>query len=150
MVELPFMTLVVSVELLMVLLAMLSVASRVTTVPDIGNIALEFLPVPPAPVPRTPVTAAPCERSIAPKLGTVAPAASLSTWCSWPAPVDIKLLPPLPRMTPLLVKLVAPVPPTVTAKLPDVMTEAGKFGTSLATSDMPSWTRPLTSTQTLG
>ena len=56
-----------------VLLVKVSVAASVTTVPDVGNTAVELTPVPPFASARTLVTAADCDRSIAPKLGAPPP-----------------------------------------------------------------------------
>ena len=50
------------VAVVMVLLIRVSVASRVTTVPDAGNVAVELTPVPPFAVGNTPLTAALCAR----------------------------------------------------------------------------------------
>ena len=59
---------VITVEV-SVLLLNVSVASRVTTVPVLGNTADPLTPVPPRSVPSVPVTAALLARSIAPNSG---------------------------------------------------------------------------------
>ena len=60
-VEFPFIVAVV-----IVLLVKFSVASRVTTTPELGKVAVELTPVPPFAVGSTPLTAALCARFTAP------------------------------------------------------------------------------------
>ena len=52
-----------------VLLLSVSTASRVAIVPAVGNVAFEFIPVPPDLVGSTPVTAVAWAKLIAPKVG---------------------------------------------------------------------------------
>ena len=57
---------------------------------------------------------------------------------------------PLPSKTPLVVKLLAPVPPLATMSEPTPpMIEAGRVGMSLAARLVPDVTRPLLSVVTL-
>ena len=133
-----------------VLLVKVSVASRVTTTPVAGKVAVELRPVPPTEVGKMPVTAAGCDKLSALKDGAPPPLGTVKLWYADPAAVDSRLLPLLPRMTPLLVKLLAPVPPTPTAKTPLVMLAADILGMSAAVNVVPTVTRPLASTSTFG
>ena len=62
--------------------------------------------------------------------------------------MDRRLPAPLPRMTPLFVKFVVPVPPLLTLIFPEVMIDAGSSGMSDMVSVLPNETRPFASTAT--
>ena len=80
---------------------------------------------------------------IPPSLGT------RNTCCELPGDVENKLPLRLPRITPLLAKLVDPVPPFATPSTPELMIEAGNFGISVASKVVALVTRPLLSTVSL-
>ena len=64
--------------------------------------------------------------------------------------MDIRLPPPFPRITPLFVKLAAPVPQRLVPKMPAPIAEASRLGISEGTRAVPNCTRPLASTTTFG
>ena len=76
----PLMVLAEMTELLSVLLVKVAGPASVTTTPDVGKVAVEFTPVPPAVVAKVPVTAADCDRSRAPKDGVPPPAGTRKLW----------------------------------------------------------------------
>ena len=86
---------------------------------------------------------------IAPKVGAPPPLGTDSTWKAAPAAVVFIVPEPLPRTTPLLVRVVTPVPPTLTPSVPEVIVAADKSGISAAVKLPPRVTRPLASTATL-
>ena len=88
-------------------------------------------------------------RLIALNDGAPPPLGTVNTWLGEPAPVVCRPLVELPITTPLVVKVPAPVPPFATAMVPDVMIDAGRFGTSLTLRLVAATTRPLVSTVTL-
>ena len=120
-----------------------------TTTPELGKVAVEVRPIPPRVVGKIPVTAALCDKFMAPNEGVPPSLGITKVWNAAPAPVDSKLPLSLPSMTPLLVKLVAPVPPLLTPKTPDVILAVDKLGISATTKLVPAVTRPLASTVTL-
>lgn len=71
--EAPLIVPLAITVLFKVLLLRVSVASRTTTVPEVGNTAEPLTPVPPLRVGKVLVTAALLDRSIAPNSGPVAP-----------------------------------------------------------------------------
>jgi len=80
---------------------------------------------------------------VPPSLGMV------RTWKALPVEVENKLPVMLPRTTPLLAKLDAPVPPLLTPRTPDPIIDAGSFGMSEGIKVVPAVTRPFASTVTL-
>ena len=74
----PIVELPLTVAVVIVLLVSVSVASRVTTTPVGGKIAVELTPVPPFAVGSTPLTAALCARFTAPN-PSVPPALDVNT-----------------------------------------------------------------------
>ena len=56
----------------------------------------------------------------------------------------------MPMMTPLLEKILVPVPPLATGSMPDRIMLASKAGISVALRVVPETTRPLVSTFTFG
>ena len=79
-VEAPPSVLPVRVAPARVLLVRVSVASRVTIVPALGNTAVELMPVPPLLVGKVPVTAAVCDRLMAANVGMPPPAGTVKLW----------------------------------------------------------------------
>ena len=146
--EAPFIVPEAIKGLFSVLLLSVALSNSVTTVPVAGNIAFELTPVPPTAVPSTPVTAADCDRSSALKYGAVPSWGTVKLWNGRPAAVATNAPALLPRMTPLAVKLVAPVPPTPTPMVPVLILVAGRFGISAAVNKVPVEIRPLLSTVT--
>ena len=83
------------------------------------------------------------------KYGVVPSAGTVKLWYARPAAVENKLPPVLPKMTPLLAKLDAPVPPRTTGSTPaPICVLASMLGMSDGLSDCPNMTRPLLSTTT--
>ena len=121
----------------------------VTMVPDVGKTAVEEVPVPPNVAGSMPVTDAAVPRLIALNEGVPPPLGTLNTWPGDPAAVALRAPVPLPITTPLLVKLAAPVPPTATPKVPEVMMLVVRLGKSDWLSVDPAVMRPLVSTLTL-
>ena len=135
--ELPVKVPPVITGLVKVLLVKVWLASAVTTTPDAGNVAVEFTPIPPRFVGKIPVTAVGCARFTALKYGEPPLDGTVRLWYAVPAGVEYRLPASLPRMTPLLVKLLDPVPPKPTPSMPVPMMDAGRAGISAAISDAP-------------
>ena len=144
--ELPLMVPEAMTGLARVLLLSVAVPLSVTTTPVLGNTAFEVIPVPPSVVGRMPVTAAERDKLIAPKVGTPPPLGTTKLWKAAPGAVENKLPASLPSTTPLLAKLVEPVPPLLTPITPEPMIDAGSDGMSATTKLVPTTTRPLAST----
>ena len=102
---------------------LVSVAAPVAVkiVPESGNIAELAKPVPPRLVGRMPVTAACWLKLMEPNDGMPPPLGTTRVWNGKPAAVESKLPSALPNITPLTVKLAAPVPPLATPITPDVI-----------------------------
>ena len=149
MIDVPLMVPLLITEELIVLVVSVCCPMSVIMTPDVGNVAVEFTPVPPRDVDSVPATAAACERLTAPNDGVPPAAGTTKLWYGAPAAVDNKLLDPLPTMTPLLVKLAAPVPPLATGKIPEVIAEVGSPGMSETLRLVPQTARPLLSTLSL-
>ena len=146
-VEVPFINPVVRIALSKVLLYRVSDASRVTTVPEVGNAAVEATPVPPRVVGNTPEVAAREPMLRAPNCGTVPPSGIIRVWLERPAGVENRLPELLPRMTPLAVNVDAPVPPLSTFRMPVLICRvASSAGISAATRVVPLMARPFAST----
>ena len=107
-------------------------------------------PVPPNVVGKAPVTAPTPDRFTALKNGVVPSDGTVKLWYADPATVESMDPPPLPKITPLALKLPPPVPPRTTGRVPSEMMEAGRPGISLGESGKPLMTRPLASTFTFG
>ena len=103
---------------LRVLFVRVSVASSVTITPELGYVAEELIPVPPFALGKIPSTEADFVRSIAPKDGCPPALGTLNTWSAFGVAVDTKLPAALPRITPLRLNVVDPVPPLATATVP--------------------------------
>ena len=114
----PIMDAPLMVALLRVLLLRVSLASSVTITPEIGYVAEELIPVPPFALGKIPSTEADFVRSIAPKDGCPPALGTLNTWSAFGVAVDTKLPAALPRITPLRLNVVDPVPPLATATVP--------------------------------
>src|SRR4051794_17777803 len=84
-------------------------------------------PVPPLVTASVPETAAAWLRFSGPKTGWLEPL-TVSTWYWAPAAVAESGPAPPPTRTPLLAKLVAPVPPSATARVPDVICASERLG----------------------
>ena len=107
------------------------------------------MPVPPLVVFNSPLTALSLLILIAPNTGLPLSLGTVSTWNALPGWVAYNAPLPPPRMTPLLLKLPAPVPPKATLRVPVLMMLAEIFGMSLLLRARPLITRPLESTDTL-
>ena len=147
--ETPSMVPAVIIGALKVLFVRVCGPTSVVITPDVGKVALELMPVPPAERGNSPVTAAACARLIGPNVGIPPPLGITKLWYAAPAAVDRRLPVALPTMTPLEVKFVAPVPPLVTPKTPDPIIELGSVGISPTLKLVPLSTRPFASTCTL-
>ena len=132
-----------------VLLVNVSVAVWVTTIPELGKVAVELMPVPPSDLGRIPVTADGCDKLTAPNDGTPPPAGTVKLWYSVPGAVENRLPSALPTTMPFGLNADAPVPPRVTPSTPELIAEAGSAGRSFKLNVAPAVTRPLASTATL-
>jgi len=92
--------------------------------PDVGPAKTKFWDVVAAPVPPLAIgrmllpTAADEARLMLPKSGVPPPLETRNTWFAVPAVVTITAEVPLPSITPLLLSVVAPVPPLLTGRVP--------------------------------
>ena len=102
----------------------------VTIVPLVGKTAVDEVPVPPKVAGKIPVTDAAVPRLRELKVGAPPPLGTFKIWPGEPAIVVLSAPVSLPSMTPLLVKLTAPVPPTATLKVPVLIMLAVRFGKS--------------------
>ena len=86
---------------------------------------------------KIPATAEPLARLIVENVGAPPPAGIVRTWYAVPAAVVLIVPLPLPRRTPLLVRVVTPVPPRLTPNTPEVTIEADRLGMSASTRPAP-------------
>jgi len=130
--EALFIVAAVMIGLVNVLFVRVAVPTSVRTTPELGNVAVDDMPIPPLLDCRMPLTAFAFARFNEPKYGVPPTLETVRTEYALPVAVESRLPVPPPMITPLFVKLVDPVPPFATLSMPLLIMFAEMFGMSEA------------------